>query len=59
MAQVKVCDECQKLCQLLQPSDVTKSEWYCGDCHRSYPVEGISTWERPEPPDEEPEPATV
>lgn len=49
----RICDQCQKLCQLLQPSDVTKSEWYCAECHRSYPVDGVSTWVEHE---REPEP---
>lgn len=35
----RMCDECQKPCELLIPSSRPQAaEWYCDPCHKSYPV---------------------
>ena len=44
MMHPKDCEQCGRPCQLLQPkSNPGASEWYCGDCHKSHDVPGLTT----------------
>jgi hypothetical protein len=36
---VQVCEECKKGCRPFPTSNITGSEWYCGHCHKSYPMD--------------------
>lgn len=37
--QPKVCSVCQKLCKPFFTSNVTSSEWFCSNCHKSYAMD--------------------
>lgn len=46
---VRICDECQKVCQLLRSaSNPMADEWYCSACHRSYLVHEPQPEKEPE-----------
>lgn len=38
---IQICEECKKQCRPLPTSNIISSEWYCGLCHRSYPMDPL------------------